>query len=66
MQSLSMKCNLQRCNVDGTLEMTLDKCVLVHASPCYYLCIKTYDEERPEDAWKKFDHYVAGKKPASA
>ncbi len=61
MQSLQLRCNLQRCNVDGSIEMQIDKCVLANASPCYYLTIKNCDEDRPEDVWKKFDHFVTKK-----
>lgn len=61
MQTLQLRCNLQRCNQDSSLEMDVDKCILANASPCYYLMIKVLDEGRPEDAWKKFDQYVARK-----
>lgn len=66
MQSLSLRCNLQRCNLDGSLEMSVEKCVLTNNSPCYYLLVKTNDEGKPEDAWRKFDAFVtkkAGTKP---
>lgn len=62
MQSLILRCTLQRCNVDGTLEMKIEKCVLRNSSPCYYLTTKVYDETKPEDAWKKFDNFITKKK----
>lgn len=61
MQSLHLRCSLQRCNVDGTVEMNIDKCVLANSSPCYYLMIKVREEDSPEDVWKKFDNFVTSK-----
>lgn len=69
MQSLYLRCTLQRCNVDGSSVMSLEKCALSHSSPCYYMTVKENEEEHPEDAWKKFDHFVTKqttpKKPPS-
>jgi hypothetical protein len=61
MQSLQLRCSLQRCNLDSSAEMNIDKCILTNVSPCYYLMIKASDEGRPEDAWKRFDQFVARK-----
>jgi hypothetical protein len=61
MDGLKLQCSMQRCNVDGTTEMKIEKCVLTNASPCYYLMIKVNDEDRPEDVWKKFNNFVADK-----
>ncbi len=58
MKNLVLKCSLPRCNVDGTKEMNIDKCVLANASPCYYLIIKEEDGCEPEEIWKKFDNFV--------
>lgn len=62
MQSMVLRCTLQRCNVDGTTEMKLEKCVLKNSSPCYYVTVKVMDEGNPEDIWKKFDNFVTKKK----
>ncbi len=61
MQSLYLKCALPRCNVDGTKEMTLEKCVLTNCSPCYYLIVKNEEQCEPEEVWKKFDNFVTNK-----
>lgn len=62
MQYMTLRCTLQRCNVDGTLDMKIEKCVLKNASPCYYLTVKAVDDANPEDSWKKFDNFVTTKK----
>ena len=61
MQNLVLKCSLPRCNIDGSKEMNLDKCVLNNGSPCYYLMVKYEDNCEPEDIWKKFDNFVVNK-----
>ena len=61
MQTLHLRCSLQRCNVDASRELNLDKCVLAHSSPCYYLLIRVEDEAEPNDVWKKFDSFVSDK-----
>ncbi|MEJ5285530.1 MAG: hypothetical protein ACP5Q5_10875 [Brevinematia bacterium] len=65
MKSLLLKCSLPRCNVDGTKEMNIDKCVLNNSSPCYYLIIKDEDGCEPEEVWKKFDNFVLNKSKKS-
>lgn len=66
MQNMILRCTLQRCNVDGTMEMKVEKCVLKNSSPCYYLTVKVIDEANPEDVWKKFDNFVTTKKGGSS
>ncbi|MGC8764830.1 MAG: hypothetical protein ACP5QT_02985 [Brevinematia bacterium] len=61
MQCLYLRCSLNRCNVDGTKEMRLEKCIQANSSPCYYLIVKTEEETEPEEIWKKFDNFVANK-----
>ena len=58
MDSLKLQCSQQRCNIDGTTEMKLEKCVLTNATPCYYLIVKANE---PDDAWKKFNSFVSDK-----
>lgn len=63
MQYMTMRCNLQRCNVDGTLEMKVEKCLYSNqngnsCSPCYYLNVRVSEEGVPDDAWKKFNSFV--------
>jgi len=58
MENLVLRCNLQRCNIDGSTDMTLEKCVLNNNTPCYYLIVRKGSEDRPEDVWKKFDYFV--------
>lgn len=62
MKSLLLQCNLKRCNIDGSKEMSIDKCILTNNSPCYYLLVKSAEETSEENAWDKFDEFVDKKK----
>ena len=66
MKSVILRCQLKRCNVDTTEDMSIEKCVMSNGSPCYYL-ISTQTDILPEDmVWDKFNNYVAQQKKKQA
>ncbi len=58
MHYLELRCNVKKCNIDGSTDMLLEKCVPSNGHPCYYLSVKTEEDDGREDAWKKFDSFV--------
>ena len=62
MKALTLQCSLQRCNIDGSKELSIDKCILSNNSPCYYLLTKSDQETSEESAWDKFDDFLDKKK----
>ncbi len=53
MRSIELICMLEKCNLDGSENMTLDKC-LKNGHPCYYLHV-TEEKIQPNDvAWGRF------------
>lgn len=58
MKGILLKCSLDRCNLDGTQDMNLDKCAITNGSPCYYLLIKNNADDPEERVWSKFDEFV--------
>ncbi|MFN4217251.1 MAG: hypothetical protein ACK4HQ_07630 [Brevinematales bacterium] len=58
MKHLVLRCNLMRCNVDGSEEMSLEKCVLRNDSPCYYLLYQSREDGHPDQVWQRFGSFV--------
>lgn len=64
MKTLILRCALPRCNIDGSKELNIDKCILQHSTPCYHLIVKDGEDFEPEDAWRKFGDFVSKKSTA--
>jgi len=52
-KSIELVCLLDRCNLDGTDVMSLDKC-LKNGKPCYYLHVTEPKNDPNSEAWGKF------------
>lgn len=62
MKSLILRCQLKRCNVDNTEDMSIEKCVMNNGSPCYYLLSQQTDVLPEDMVWDKFNQFVIQKK----
>jgi hypothetical protein len=62
MNGLYLHCSLQKCNIDGSKEMSIDRCILRNNTPCYYLLIKETSVAPEDEAWRKFDRFVGKSK----
>lgn len=67
---LSLTCRLDKCCIDGMMEMEIKKCITQNSkehpdtfNPCPYLGIHSETQFKKGDVWKKFGEIIDKSKP---